>query len=215
MTRMVIDGLTAALLTPPLAREGWTLTDFAASLRTALSSTYEHIHLKQLKRDAMAAGFAIGAGREPTILLVPGADAFSAAGDSAPMRGVPAMWGSVLRIDDRLELRPDAIRCHRDVLAMPSRNTGRFLIAGHELPETLMIAVGETMAGQPLASLVTIEGVDLSGFPVKSIRPARIEDFDRVRVSEQMPLMSASGTPVPPGFVVAVNAGPITSVELV
>lgn len=214
MTRMVIDGLTAALLTPALARERWTLADFATSLRTALTGSYGRIHLKQLKRDAMAAPFAIGTGPAPTVLLVPGADAFSAPQDSIPMRGAPAMWGSVLRIDDRLELRPDAIRCHADVIAMPSRNTGRFLVTGHPLPETLMIGAGEAVVGKPLTSLVTIAGVDLSRFPVKSLRPARMDDFDRVRVSADTLPMSLSSAPIPTGFVVAVQAGEVTSIEI-
>lgn len=209
-----MDGLTAALLTPRLHRQGWSLSDFACSLRTAVSGSYERIHFRQLKRDAMAAGFVIGTGGDPTVLLVPGADAFSAAGDSLPMRGVPAMWGSVLRIDDRLELRPDAIRCHPNVIALPSRNTGRILLVGQDLPETLLDGMGGAMAGRPLTGIVSVQGFDLPAFPVKSVRRARAEDLDRARVDTQTLQAPMGATLAPAGLVIAVSAGSPMSVEI-
>lgn len=208
MTRMAFDGLTAKLIEPAIAEHGWTLKDLATSLRNALSGTSHQIYLKELKRHARAADFVIGEGVSPTHLLTPECDAFTPPEDCRPMEGVPAMWGSLVRIDDRYELRPTAIRCHRDILAMPSRHTGRFLITGHALPEAIKIAA----AGKPLASVVTVEGVDFEAFRIKAIRDAIPKDFDRVRLTNNQPGSTAT-TLGETGLVIAVKAGPVVAVE--
>jgi len=209
---MVFDGLSAALLTPALAREGWTLADLASSLRAAVGG-YERVHLKQLKRDAEAADFVVGEGDARTVLHVPGVDAFSDPRDSLPLRGVPPMWGSVLRIDGRYEFRPNAIRCHADVLAMPSRLTGRFLVTGHPLPETVRMAA----VGHPLSRVIAIDPATPLDFRIKDIRDARDEDFKRVSHSGQYVAATIGAAPpapvAPQGMVIAVEAGDVVSID--
>lgn len=213
MTRMIMDGLTAALLAPGLAQEGWTLSDLGTSLRTALEGRYSRIHLSQLKRDAMSAEFIVGIGASDIQLMAPGCDAFTPPERCSPLRGVLAMWGSLLKIDDRFELRPSAIRCHANVLAMPSRHTGRFLVTEHDIPETLRLGV----VGRPLSDIIGVDTINPSDFIVKSVRSADDNDFKRVILDDAERIKMLMGTAPAQkrtGMVIAVEAGQVITVDI-
>lgn len=173
MKFLKMDGVTAVVMRDAALAKNLTLEDYGAMLLDAAAGCYEHISSTPYAQVDFTTKYQ-RAGINQFVLYRPGTDDFSSALDREEVKGLPPVWGGILRKGDRCELILAGIELSYNA-AILLEDTPKIMILGVDLPDSVKSAC----AGRMISEVIDVSIPSLGGLVIASVRDAGEEDLDK------------------------------------